>query len=88
MIGPNKLTVKLRLNTLFRLVEINISPFEYIKLDRPIAFSCTYVKLVKYGVGRSGKRFEFVLQELLLELELKKGLKFERRAEDRSETSF
>ena len=33
MIGRNKLTVKLQLNTLFLLVEINITPFEYIKLD-------------------------------------------------------
>ena len=44
MIGQNKLTVKLRLNTLFRLVEINITPFDYIKLDRPIAFLRTYVR--------------------------------------------
>ena len=43
---------------------------------------------VKYGAGGSAKRFEFVLQELLSELELKKRLKFEGRAEDRSETSF
>ena len=33
MIGQNKLTVKL-----------NITPFEYIKLDRPIAFSRKCVK--------------------------------------------
>ena len=31
---------------------------------------------VKYGAGGSEKRFEFVLQELLSELELKKGLTF------------
>ena len=43
---------------------------------------------VKFGAGGSAKRFEFVLQELLSELELKKRLKFEGRAEDRSETSF
>ena len=45
---------------------------------------------VKYGAGGNEKRLEFVLQELLSELELKKGPKvyLERRAEDRSETSF
>ena len=45
VIGQNKLTVKLRLNTLFRLAEIYIIPFEYphhipfeyIKFDRPIS---------------------------------------------------
>lgn len=44
VIGQNKLTVKLRLNTLFRLVEVNVTPFEYIKLDRPFEFSRTYGK--------------------------------------------
>ena len=59
MIGENKSTVKLRLNTLFRLVEINITPFEYIKIDRPIVFSGTSVKSNKarVEVGRDSSLF-------------------------------
>ena len=59
MIGENKSTAKLRLNTLFRLVEINITPFEYIKIDRPIVFSGTCVKsnMALVEVGRDSSLF-------------------------------
>ena len=67
VIGQNKLTAKLRLNTLFRLAEIYIIPFEYphhipfeyIKFDRPISRfrACVKSIMARAEVGRDSSLF-------------------------------
>ena len=73
MIGQNKLTVKL-----------NITPFEYIKLDRPIAFSrkCVKSNMARVEVRRDSSLFcKHCCQNML---ELKKGLKFTLKEEPKT----
>ena len=88
MIGENKSTVKLRLNTLFRLVEINITPFEYIKIDRPIVFSGTCVKSNKAGWKWEEILVCFARIVVRIRTEKRPKVYLERRAEDRGETPF